>query len=120
MSSYKEFNPVSKQDKSNWYKLIFNEGVYLEFCGNIYEFSYGEADYDDTKYWHFQDINNGDEIKLKPVTVFFDISIGFLSSEPYDYDEATGLYFVYNPYNDKNYPFETKEEALEYRKNLEK
>lgn len=108
---YRTFYQASKAEKDNWYKLIMNDDMYLDYCGNLYEFSYGEADYDDTKYWHFQDINNGDEIRLKPITIFNNESIGFATLNPIMFDETSYLYSIYA--DGKTYAYETQEEAEE-------
>ena len=108
---YRTFYQASKAEKDNWYKLIMNDGMYLDYCGNIYEFSHGEADYDDTKYWYFSDINNGDEIRLKPITIFNNESIGFNTLNPIMHDETNDLYSIY--VDGKTYAYETQEEAEE-------
>ena len=103
---YRTFYQASKAEKDNWYKLIMNDGMYLDYCGNIYEFSH-----DDTKYWYFSDINNGYQIRLRPITIFNNDSICFTTINPIMYDETTDLYSIYA--DGKTYAYETQYEAEE-------
>lgn len=103
---YRTFYQASKAEKDNWYKLIMNDGMYLDYCGNIYEMSYS-----DPIYWHFSNIINGDEIRLKPITIFNNETIGFATINPIMYDAVSHLYSIYA--DDKTYAYETQEEAEE-------